>query len=223
MFYGCLSNTPVSPLYNFQITVSGATFVAAAPSSFSQGEIHSDFGTGLIYSDDGNVANPGTQQLVGTYNASGPQVAPDPSLNRVFILGQTAVRAFTNNFTIESFDQKAYTPVSSITINNLVGSPFAFVRCGPSCLALLTVNDVEIFLGYTGSLGMLYLIQDPIFVSNANVAASSLPKPQDLVLSVDGRASPKQTLRGWRGTNRIARPAMIFGKFTFGLEFTIQD
>ena len=31
---------------NPRITVSGATFVAAAPSSFSQGEIHSDFGTG---------------------------------------------------------------------------------------------------------------------------------------------------------------------------------
>ena len=92
------------------------------------------------------------------------------------------MQANTNNFTIESFDQKAYTPVSSITINGLLGSPFAFTSCGPSCLAILTVNEVEIFFGYTGSLGMLYLIQDPIFVSNANVAASSLPKPQDLVL-----------------------------------------
>ena len=103
-------------------------------------------------------------------------------------------------FTIESFDQKAYTPVSSVTINKHGRKPpFAFVSCGPSCHTILTVNENEVFLGYTGSLGMLYLIQDPIFVSNARRSCAkppriSLPPPS----SVDGRASPKQTLRGWR-------------------------
>jgi hypothetical protein len=171
---GCLSNTPLSPLYELQVNQFGATFVSAGPPTFSQGEIHSDFGTGLIYSDDGNVADPTTQAVVGTYNASG-LLAPDSSLDRVFILGQTEAQANTNNFTIESFDEKAYTLVSSITIENLVGSPIQLVRWGTSGLAVLTIN-----YGY-GSLGMLYLIQDNTFVSNAQKGASGLSKPQELV------------------------------------------
>jgi len=179
--FGCLSNTPISPLYVFQISQSGAAFIAANPPSFSQGEIHSDFGTGLVYSDDGNVADPSTQAIVGTYNASG-LVAPDSSLNRVFILGQTSEQANTNNFTVESFNENTYTPVSSITLDNLLGTPFELIRWGASGLAILTANPVEVFSGNTGSLGMLYLIEDANFVSNAEVAAPHLPKPQERVL-----------------------------------------
>jgi hypothetical protein len=135
--FGCLSNTPMSPLYQFQITPSGAAFVAAGPPSFNFSEIHSDFGTGLIYGDDGTVADPRTLAVVGFYNASG-LVAPDSTLNRVFVLGQTQAQANTSNFTIASFDQKAFTLVSTITIQNLLGSPFQLVRCGTSGLAVLT-------------------------------------------------------------------------------------
>jgi IPT/TIG domain len=173
-FFGCLSSVPISPLYEFQITQSGAAFVAAGPSSFGQGEIHSDFGTGLIYNDDGNVGDPNTQAVVGTYNASG-LVAPDSSLNRVFILGQTTAQANTNNFTVESFDEKAYTPVSAITLENIVGSPIQFVRWGNSGLAVLTIN------GGSGSQGMLYLIQDTTFVSSAPRTGSLVSKAQGLV------------------------------------------
>jgi hypothetical protein len=171
---GCLSNTPLSPLYEFQVAQSGATFVSAGAPSFSQGEIHSDFGTGLIYSDDGNVADPDTQAIVGTYNASG-LVAPDSSLNRVFILGQTAAQANTDNFTIESFDEKTYTLVSSITLENLLGSPIELVRWGTSGLGVLTMNEGS------GSQGVLYLVQDATFVSGEQKAVSPLSKRQELV------------------------------------------
>jgi hypothetical protein len=177
---GCL-NTPISPFYIFQISPSGAAFVAANPQSFSEGDIHSDFGTGFIYSDDGNVADPNTQAIVGVYNASG-LVAPDSSLNRVFILGQTSEQANSSNFTIESFNENTYMPVSSITLDNLLGTPIELIRWGASGLAILTVNPVEVEPWNTGSLGMLYLIEDANFVSNADVAAAHLPKPQDLVL-----------------------------------------
>jgi hypothetical protein len=178
---GCLSNTPLSPLYAFQVSQAGAVSISTGSPTFSQGQIHSDFGTGLIYSDDGGVANPNTQAVVGAYNASG-LVAPDSSLNRVFILGQTATQANTSNFTIESFDQSAYTAVSSITLNNILGSPFELTRCGPSCLAILTFNENLIFTGNTGSLGMLYVIEDSTFVSSASVVGSHLPAPQDHLL-----------------------------------------
>lgn len=168
------AGVPMNPLYELPVTSSGVAFLSATPSLFNEGEIHSDFGTGLIYSDDGNVANPTTQTIVGTYNASGLLV-PDSSLNRVFFLGQTAAQANTSNYTIESFDQTRYTVVSSITLENLLGTPFQLARWGTSGLSVLTTT------GDATKPGMLYLIQDPTFVSNAQVAVSPLFKPQELV------------------------------------------
>ena len=185
---GCLSNTPESPLYQFQVTQSGAAFVAAGTPTFTLSRIHSDFGTGLIYSEDGTVADPNTLQVVGNYNAAG-LIAPDSSLNRMFILGQTAAQANTHNFTIDSFDEKAYTPVSSITIENIAGSPIEFVRYGNSGLAVLTIN------AGSGSQGMLYLIQDTTFVSDATSADYPLLRPKELVAQRWKRISKADILK----------------------------
>jgi hypothetical protein len=163
------------PLFEFQVNAGGATLLAAGTASFNVGQIHSDYGTGLVYSDDGKVADPNTQAIAGTYGASG-LAAADSSLNRVFILGQTSAQAGTNNYTIQSFDERAYTLVSSITVSNLVGTPIELVRWGANGLAVLTMN-----LGGNGSPGMLYLIQDTTFVSNAQMAAPLLSKPKELV------------------------------------------
>jgi hypothetical protein len=179
------------PLSEFQVTQSGASFLAAGTASFNKGEIHSDFGTGLVYSDDGNVANPTTQAIAGTYGASG-LVAPDSSLNRVFILGQTSAQANTNDYTLQSFDQKAYTPVSSIVIKNLQGTPLELVRCGASCLALLTTT------GSDGSQGRLYLIHDASFVSSN--AQQVVAKSQELVQQRSRRISKSDIFRMLRAT-----------------------
>ena len=163
------------PLSIFEVTPSGVGSITIGPGAFNNGDpMHSDFGTGMIYSDDGNVADPSTQAIVGTYNASG-LVAPDSSLDRVFILGQTAAQANTSNFTIQSFDEKAYTLVSSITLDNLVGTPIELVRWGTSGLAVLTMNQAG------GPLGMLYLVQDTTFVSNAQSAVSRVSQPRERV------------------------------------------
>src|SRR5262249_31405287 len=60
----------------------------------------------------------------------------------------------------------AYTQVSSITIQNIVGDPIQLVRHGSSGLAILTINE------NTGSPGMLYLIQDATFVSKSQAIAT---------------------------------------------------
>ncbi len=165
------NNYGLQPLYALNVSASGVSYVGQNPSFNDEyDEIHSDFGTGLVYSDDGLVGDPTTAAIVGSYNASG-LVAPDSSLNRVFILGQTAAQANTNSFTIESFDEKAYTLVSSITLDNLAGSPVQLVRWGTSGLAVLTSGGVQGV--YENSYGMLYLVQDSTFVSNAQPAAAS--------------------------------------------------
>ncbi|MGB8539055.1 MAG: IPT/TIG domain-containing protein [Acidobacteriaceae bacterium] len=153
------------PLYQLQVASAGVSYLGQGTATFDTGGgyIHSDFGTGLIYSDGGSVADPHSGAVVGSYAASG-LAAPDSSLNRVFILGQTAAQANTNNYTIESFDQKAFTPVGSIPLNNVSGSPIALVRWGAAGLAVLTAGGLPGILE-NGS-GMLYVVQATAFVSS---------------------------------------------------------
>ena len=173
------------PLSIFQVTPSGISSIVIGPTSFNNGDpMHEDFGTGLIYSDAGNVADPSTQAQVGSYGASG-LVAPDSTLNSVFILGQTASQISTNNYTIDSFNESDYSAISSITLTNLMGTPFELTRWGTSGLAVLTSNPDG------GPAGMLYLIQDPNFVTNAQAAGSGLFRPQELVQ------------RRWKGSSKV--------------------
>ncbi len=173
------------PLIQLQVDSSGVSYLGQGSSVFdlAGGYIHSDYGTNLIYSDGGSVADPTTGAIVGNYGASG-LVAPDSSLNRVFILGQTTAQANTNNYTIESFDQKAFTPVSSITFNNASGTPIELVRWGNSGLAVLTAGGSAD--AYVNGNGMLYLLQDTTFVSSA-VPATSV-----------GRAAPERVQQRWK-------------------------
>lgn len=183
------------PLSIFQVTPSGVSSVVVGPTSFNDGDLmHEDFGTGFIYSEAGNVADPSTQAQVGTYGASG-LVAPDSTLNSVFILGQTASQVNTNNYTIDSFNESAYTAISSITLTNLLGTPIELVRWGTSGLAMLTANQNG------GPAGMLYLIQAPNFVTNTQTVASLSSPPQELVQRRWKAPSKADILRTMRERN----------------------
>jgi hypothetical protein len=104
---------------------------------------------------------------VGKYNVSSfpwpGLLVPDSSLNRVFILGQSSSQYGTGAYTILSFDQAHFTPVSSLTLRNLVGEPRAITRWGTSGLAIVTYNPVA--GPASGPGGMLYILDNPGFVS----------------------------------------------------------
>jgi hypothetical protein len=190
------------PLYQLEVQPSGVGYVNQGPATFNPGggEIHSDFGTGLVYSDDGNVADPMTGATVGSYSASG-LVAPDSSLNRVFILGQTAAQANTNTFTIDSFNEKAFTPVSSITLGNLAGSPIEMARWGTSGLAVLTSGGVPGVL--EGGSGMLYILQDTSFVSNFQPVPTVRKSERELVQQRWKRLSKREILKAMQQKNVV--------------------
>ena len=120
------------------------------------GSIHYDAGTGLVYTDGGQAIQPSDGAVVGSYGASGIAV-PDSAQDRVFILGQTVAQGGTLNYTIESFNQTQFTAVDSITIENVVGTPTAFIRWGSNGLAFTTrVGAPADFRG--AGPGQLYVI-----------------------------------------------------------------
>jgi hypothetical protein len=124
-------------------------------SQYSTG-IHYDAGTGFVYTDSGQVIQPSNGSIVGSYDASGIAV-PDSTLDRVFILGQTVTQIGTSNYTIESFDQTKFTAITSITINNVVGTPTGIIRWGSDGLAFTArVGSSADFIGIGP--GQLYVI-----------------------------------------------------------------
>lgn len=183
-----------SSLYQLSVDASGLSYLGQSSATFDPagGYLHSDFGTGLIYSEGGAVLDPNTAAIVGTYNASG-LVAPDSSLNRVFFLGQTEAQAGTTSYSIESFDEKAFTPVSLLTLNNLSGIPIAMARWGSSGLAVLTSGGEPYVIA--NGLGMLYLIQDAQFVSSAPAAAAAQERVQQRWKRITMRAMLAQVRR----------------------------
>ena len=135
--------------------------------------IHYDAGTGLVYTDGGQAIQPSDGSIVGTYSASGIAVS-DSVLDQVFILGQTAAQVGTPNFTIESFDQTKFTGLSSITIDNVVGTPTALIRWGSNGLAFTTRVGLPTDFFGTGP-GQLYVISGD-FVHPSDRSPSSSPR-----------------------------------------------
>jgi hypothetical protein len=134
--------------------------------------IHYDNGTGYIYDDSGEVINPSTGTFLGRYGPAG-LMAPDSSLNRVFMLGQTAAQFNTASYTIESYNQQSFAPVRSITLSNIAGSPLRLVRWGSNGLVLVTDSAAS-------SPGMLYIINNPSFVNANERDARSETEPEPL-------------------------------------------
>jgi hypothetical protein len=144
------------------VSPSGATLnqhYNALLNSYSP-TIHYDSGTGLVYTDSGQVIQPSSGTIAGSYSMAGIAV-PDSTVNRVYILGQTVAQTGTSNYTIQSFNQTTFAAVGSITISNVVGAPTAFVRWGANGLAFTTLNggSPRNFAG-TGP-GQLYVISGP--------------------------------------------------------------
>jgi len=133
--------------------------------------IHYDTGTGLVYTDGGLAIQPSNGTVVGTYGASGIAV-PDSTLDRVFILGQTAAQVGTANYTIQSFNQTKFTPTGSITIENVVGTPTALTRWGSNGLAFTTRIGMPSDFTGTGP-GQLYVISGDSVASSSAASQSS--------------------------------------------------
>jgi trimeric autotransporter adhesin len=135
-----------------------------------------DKGTGLLYTEGGQVVRPSDATVLGTFGASG-LVATDASLNRVFILGQTPVQSGDfSDFTIESFNQTSFAPIDTITISHVVGDPVAFVRWGTNGLAFVTRIGAATDLNNIGP-GQLYVISGSFVNSSEPENSATKSKP----------------------------------------------
>lgn len=99
-----------------------------------------EYAAGLIYGSNGEVLNPSTGLLVGSYDtgssgccgSAGP-LQPDSAINRVFSLGTTP---FFNGLGVTAYNLSRFTPVAVTNLSQLSGSPSqVFIFWGNSGVA----------------------------------------------------------------------------------------
>jgi hypothetical protein len=165
-----------SNFYALNVTASGVTPNSRYFGLLNDSNLKFDSGTGYLYNNAGQVIDPSNGTIVGTYPSSGLLV-PDSSLNTVFILGQTTAQKGTYDFTITSYNQKTFEPVSSIAINSIAWMPLKLIRWGTSGLALITYSQSNDETQVTS--GMLYIFNEPAFVT-ATAAAARGDAPEEV-------------------------------------------
>ena len=85
-------------------------------------------------------------------------------------------RCTVSDFTIESFNQTTFTPIDSITISHVVGTPTALVRWGTNGLAFVTrvggITDT-----FSTAPGLLYVISGSFVNSSEPATQNAKPAP----------------------------------------------
>lgn len=154
VLYGVNSETTSVDFYTLTVNSTGVVLDADYPSVFwnPPGHIQYDSTNGLIYSDDGfHVINPATGLPAGLIEGGGT-MAPDSTLNTVFVLDQY-VSQQSSNYNIELFDMTHYVPIGAIPFPTTAIPGFnpllRFLRWGSNGLAANFKGD-QIYL-LTGS------------------------------------------------------------------------
>jgi hypothetical protein len=151
--YAANTESTFFDFYTLSVDAGGASLVADYGDAFPgfNNHIHFDPGTGYLYGDDGRVLDPATGLPVGVFQASGPMV-PDSTNGRAFFVTSTP---YVTGAVIQVFDLTHFTPITSVSLADVQGSPQHFVRWGAQGLA------------FTTDAGFLYLLSGG-FVDGGN-------------------------------------------------------
>lgn len=127
------------------------------------------YDSGLVYGSSGEVLNPVTGTLVGSYDVgagccgSNEQLLTQSAINRVYAVGTTP---FFNGFGITSYNLSKFTPIAVANLSQLSGSAQpSFIRWGTSGLAFILQSGC-----CSSSSTQVILVQSPKLVP-------AVPKP----------------------------------------------
>jgi hypothetical protein len=177
ILYGSNDNS----LATMTVDSAGITLTKTANFSGGNGLI---FSNNLVYGASGQVFNPSTGGLVGTFSTGGFNTshAIDPANNRAFFLvGQSS------NIQLQAFDLTTFLPVGFIDFPGIVGGAESLVRWGSNGLAFRT-SSRQLFLIETA------LVNPSVPVPNPTPTPSPSPSPSPVeiptfVRQVDVRAN----------------------------------
>lgn len=112
--------------------------------------IHFDKVTGYVFADNGIIIDPVAGAIVGKIAASGLMV-PDGALGTAFFLTSNG-----SSVIVQAFDMRRFTPLGSVTLSNVAGSPTHLIRWGANGLAFTTRSTSG-----TSGAGPVYVLSGP--------------------------------------------------------------
>ena len=119
------------------VTVSSTNSLAA--------RMRIKFGAGKIFTSGGQVIDPDSSTLLGTFAAANAEAfVVDAAAGRAYYL----TRGPFLGFTIRAFDINTFIQLGTLFIDNVTGTPTSLLRWGPNGLAFRT-NDNELFIVQT--------------------------------------------------------------------------
>ncbi len=127
------------------------------------------FHNGLIYSSTGQVINPDTGTLLGTFSgANSTAFVADSSVGRAYYLMSNG----NGTFTLKAYDLQTFLPIDTSTISGVFGQPSTMVRWGSNGLAFRTENK-ELYVIQT----VLIPSPDPVPTPTPTPASTPTPSP----------------------------------------------
>jgi sugar lactone lactonase YvrE len=145
------------------------------------------FANSLVYSSSGQVINPATSTLLGTFSgASASAFAIDVAAGRAYFLSPDGFSG--DSLLLKAFDLATFVPVGSATITGTTGAPTGMVRWGANGLAFRT--DAGVYLLQTS----LIPSSAPIPTPTPVVAPTVTPTPANIPTVVNTVNLPARDL-----------------------------
>jgi hypothetical protein len=151
------------------------------------------YANGLLYGSAGEVLNPATGLLTGSYDINGSccgssdDVLPLPSLNRVLALGTTP---FFSQFSITSYNQSKFTAVAVLNMSQLSGTPSpSFIRWGNNGVAFILDGQC-----CSSTAPQIVLVQSPSLLLASSTTKNPVPSVQSLAPGTATHGSGNFTL-----------------------------
>jgi sugar lactone lactonase YvrE len=131
------------------------------------------FDNGLVYNSWGQVIDPNSKSLVGTFtglssNSFNPLVAPDSANNRVYFLNNQG----STGFQLRAYEINTFRLIGTANISGVSGSPTSLVRWGTNGLAFRT-NNGRLVLVQTS----LVNASEPVPAPTPSVSPTPTPSP----------------------------------------------
>jgi len=174
LYASCMQNSSMD-FYTLTVNSSGVVLDHDYPGVWwNPGRIHYNAPSGFIYSDDGfHAVNPQTGLPVGLFEVGGGwPMAPDSSLNTVFMLAQYIWQQNTN-YTIDLFDLSHYVKAGWVpfptTAQLGLNPPGRFLRWGTDGLAI----------NFTGQGGSIVLLSGSFVSQGQKHAAKNGKAPRE--------------------------------------------
>jgi hypothetical protein len=162
-------------LTTMTINTSGVTI--ASTNSLTSGW-RTKFDAGLIYAGSGQVVNPDTGTLLGTFSGTNTQAfVPDSSVGRAYYLVPDQFGSSTR--TLKAFDINTFVLVGSLTITGVSGDTTNLVRWGSNGLAFRTSGN-QLFIIQTS----LIPSGDPIPTPTPTSSPTPTPSPSPIAAFV---------------------------------------